>query len=338
MRCLSRMNKRMSIRETKIAGMGSYIPEKVLTNAELEKMVDTSDEWISTRTGIKERRIAAKEEAASDLAYHASKKALHSAGIKPKDLDMIIVATITPDMLFPATACILQQRLGVGGIPAFDLEAACSGFLYGISVASQFIATGAYDNILVVAAEALSKIIDWQDRNTCVIFADGAGAAVLQSSNDSSRIISIYLGADGGGSDLVGVPAGGSRMPASLDTVKNGQHYMKMKGNELFKRAVRIMVEAASISLEKGGLTYGDVDFFIPHQANIRIIKAVAKRMNLNMDKVYINLNKCGNMSAASIAVALDQMVREGKVKKGDTVLLTSFGGGLTWGSIALEW
>ncbi len=328
----------MSIRKTRISGIGSYIPKRVLTNAELEKMVETSDEWISTRTGIKERRIAAKEEAASDLAYHASKKALQSAGIEPKSLDMIIVATITPDMLFPATACILQQRLGVGDIPAFDLEAACSGFLYGISVASQFITTGVYNNILVVAAEALSKIIDWQDRNTCVIFADGAGAAVLQSSSDSSRIISIYLGADGGGAELVGVPAGGSRMPASLDTVKNRQHYMKMKGNELFKRAVRIMVEAASISLKKGGLTYRDVDFFIPHQANIRIIQAVAKRMNLNMDKVYINLNKCGNMSAASIAVALDQVVGEGKVKKGDTVLLTSFGGGLTWGSIVLEW
>ncbi|NQS89994.1 ketoacyl-ACP synthase III [Patescibacteria group bacterium] len=328
----------MSIRETKISGTGSYIPEKILTNADLEKMVETSDEWISTRTGIKERRIAAKEEAASDLAYYASKKALQSAGIKPKDLDMIIVATITPDMLFPATACILQQRLGVSDIPAFDLEAACSGFLYGISIASQFIGAELHNSILVVAAEALSKIIDWQDRNTCIIFADGAGAAVLQPSNDNSKIISTYLGADGAGADLVGVPAGGSRMPASFDTVKNGQHYMKMKGNELFKRAVRIMVGAANVVLKKGGLTYEDVDFFIPHQANIRIIQAVAKRINLDMDKVYVNLDKCGNMSAASIAVALDQAVREGKVKKGDKVLFTSFGGGLTWGSAILEW
>jgi len=328
----------MGIRKTKIAGTGSYVPEKILTNADLEKMVETSDEWISTRTGIKERRIAAKEEAASDLAYYASKEALQTAGIKPKDLDMIIVATITPDMVFPATACILQQRLGAREIPAFDLEAACSGFLYGISIASQFIGTGLYNNILVVAAETLSKIIDWEDRNTCVIFADGAGAAVLQPSNDNSRIISIYLGADGGGADLVGVPAGGSRMPASFETVRNKQHYMKMKGNELFKRAVRIMVEAVNISLEKGDLDYEDVDFFIPHQANIRIIQAVTKRINLNMDKVYVNLNKCGNMSAASIAVALDQAVKEGKVKRGDKVVLTSFGGGLTWGSIVLEW
>ena len=328
----------MGIRKTKIAGTGSYVPEKILTNADLEKMVETSDEWISTRTGIKERRIAAKEEAASDLAYYASKEALQTVGIKPEDLDMIIVATITPDMVFPATACILQQRLGAREVPAFDLEAACSGFLYGISIASQFIGTGLYNNILVVAAETLSKIIDWEDRNTCVIFADGAGAAVLQPSNDNSRIISIYLGADGGGADLVGVPAGGSRMPASFETVRNKQHYMKMKGNELFKRAVRIMVEAVNISLEKGDLGYEDVDFFIPHQANIRIIQAVTKRINLNMDKVYVNLNKCGNMSAASIAVALDQAVKEGKVKRGDKVVLTSFGGGLTWGSIVLEW
>jgi len=326
------------MRKTKIAGTGSYVPERILTNADLEKMVETSDEWISTRTGIKERRIAAKGEAASDLAYCASKEALQAAGIKPEDLDMIIVATITPDMVFPATACILQQRLGVRDVPAFDLEAACSGFLYGISIASQFIGTGLYNNILVVAAETLSKIIDWEDRNTCVIFADGAGAAILQPSNNNSRIISIYLGADGGGADLVGVPAGGSRMPASFETVRNKQHYMKMKGNELFKRAVKIMVKAANISLKKGDLEYGDVDFFIPHQANIRIIKAVAKRINLNMDKVYVNLNKCGNMSAASIAVALDQAVREGKVKRGNKVLLTSFGGGLTWGSIVLEW
>lgn len=328
----------MGMRKTKIAGTGSYVPERILTNADLEKMVETSDEWISTRTGIKERRIAAKGEAASDLAYCASKEALQAAGIKPEDLDMIIVATITPDMVFPATACILQQRLGVRDVPAFDLEAACSGFLYGISIASQFIGTGLYNNILVVAAETLSKIIDWEDRNTCVIFADGAGAAILQPSNNNSRIISIYLGADGGGADLVGVPAGGSRMPASFETVRNKQHYMKMKGNELFKRAVKIMVKAANISLKKGDLEYGDVDFFIPHQANIRIIKAVAKRINLNMDKVYVNLNKCGNMSAASIAVALDQAVREGKVKRGNKVLLTSFGGGLTWGSIVLEW
>jgi len=328
----------MSGRRIKIVSTGSYIPERVLTNADLEKMVDTSDEWISTRTGIKRRHIAREDEAASDLAYEASTKALEKKGISAKELDMIIVATITPDMLFPATACILQDKLGVKNIPAFDLEAACSGFLYGISIASQFIATGVYHTILVVAAETLSKIIDWEDRNTCVIFADGAGAAILQPSNDGSGIISTYLGADGGGANLVGVPAGGSRIPASVETVKGRQHYMKMKGNELFKRAVKVMVHAVDEALKMGNLAYSDLDFFIPHQANIRIIQAVAKRIDLPMEKVYINLHECGNMSAASIAVALDQAVEERKINKGDKVLLASFGGGLTWASMIIEW
>lgn len=328
----------MSGKRIKIVSTGSYIPERVLTNADLEKMVDTSDEWISTRTGIRRRHIAREDQAASDLAYEASTKALEKKGISVKELDMIIVATITPDMLFPATACILQDKLGAKDIPAFDLEAACSGFLYGISIASQFINTGVYHTILVVAAETLSKIIDWEDRNTCVIFADGAGAAILQPSNDGNGIISTYLGADGGGADLVGVPAGGSRMPASVETVRERQHYMKMKGNELFKRAVKVMVHAVDEALKMGNLTYGDLDFFIPHQANIRIIQAVAKRIDLPMEKVYINLHECGNMSAASIAVALDQAVEEGKINKGDKVLLASFGGGLTWASMVIEW
>lgn len=328
----------IKILKAKIAGTGSYLPEKVLTNADLEKMVDTSDEWISTRTGIKERRIVNEDQAASDLAYEASKKAIQAAQIKPEELDMIIVATITPDMVFPATACVLQERLRVKGIAAFDLEAACSGFLYGITIGSQFIATGMYNNILVVAAEALSKIIDWKDRSTCVLFADGAGAVILKPSSDNSRIISSYLGADGTGADLVGVPAGGSRLPASQETVRDGQHYMKMKGNGLFKRAVKVMVQAIDISLEKSGLTYDEIDFFIPHQANIRIINAVAKRIGIDKNKAYVNLDQCGNMSAASVAVALDQAVREGKIKKGDKVLLTCFGGGLTWASLVIEW
>jgi len=326
------------MRKTKIAGTGSYLPEKILTNADLEKMIDTSDEWIRTRTGIKERRIVAQDQAASDLAYEASRKAMQAAQVKAEELDMIIVATITPDMIFPATACVLQERLGAKGVASFDLEAACSGFLYGISIGSQFIATGMYDNILVVAAEALSKIIDWKDRSTCVIFADGAGAAVLQPSFDNSGIISNYLGADGTGADLVGVPAGGSRLPASQETVRDRQHYMKMRGNGLFKRAVKAMIQAIDVSLEKGGLTYNEIDFFIPHQANIRIINPVAKRIGLDKNKVCINLDQCGNMSAASVAVALDQAVREGKIKKGDKVLLTCFGGGLTWASLVIEW
>lgn len=328
----------MKSKRAKIISTGSYIPERVITNADLEKMVDTSDEWISTRTGIKKRHIARDDEAASDLAYIASLRALEKGGISSEELDMIIVATITPDMLFPATACILQDKLGARDIPAFDLEAACSGFLYGLSVANQFISTGVYRTVLVVATETLSKIIDWEDRNTCVIFADGAGAAVLQPSEDSSGIISCYLGADGSGADLVGVPAGGSRMPASIETVKHRQHYMKMRGNELFKRAIKIMVQAVDKTLRMGNLTHKDLDFFIPHQANIRIIQAVTKRINLPIEKVYINLHECGNMSAASIAVALDQALEEGKINKGDKVLLTSFGGGLTWASIIMEW
>lgn len=326
------------MRKSSIVGTGSYIPKRVLTNADLEKMVDTSDEWITTRTGIKERRIVDKDEAASDLAYKASIKAMEAANIKPEELDMIIVATITPDMIFPATACVLQKKLGVRKIAAFDLEVACSGFLYGISIASQFIATGMYDTILIVAAEALSKIVDWQDRNTCVLFADGAGAVVLKPSEGDNQIISSCLGADGEGADLVGVPAGGSRLPASLETVRNRQHYMKMNGNGLFKEAVKAMVQAADISLQKGGLTYKDIDFFIPHQANIRIIKAVAKRMGLSMDKVCINLDRYGNMSAASVAVALDEAVREKRIKRGDKILLTCFGGGLSWASLVIEW
>lgn len=328
----------MKSRKTKIVSTGSYVPKKIITNYDLEKMVDTSDEWISTRTGIKKRHVSRKGEAASDLAYQASVKALRKAGISASDLDMIIVTTITPDMLFPATACILQDKLRAKKIPAFDLEAACSGFLYGMSIAAQFINSGTYETILVVASETLSKIIDWEDRNTCVIFADGAGACILRPSEDTNGIISFYLGADGEGSDLVGVPAGGSRMPASIKTVQERQHYMKMKGNELFKRAVKIMTEAADRALRMGNLTHKDLDFFIPHQANLRIIQAVAKRINLPMDKVYINLNECGNMSAASVAVALDQAVEEGKINKGDKVLFTCFGGGLTWASMVAEW
>ena len=328
----------MSLRKVKIAGTGSYIPQRVLTNADLERMVATSDEWISSRTGIKERRIADENEAASDLAYHAARRALKNAQVKPEDLDMIIVATITPDMIFPATACILQEKLGARKVAAFDLEAACSGFLYGLTVGSQFIATGMYDTILVVASETLSKIVDWQDRNTCVIFADGAGAAVIGPSSDSGRIISSYLGADGGGADLVKVPAGGSRLPASFQTVQNRQHYMKMKGNELFKTAVRAMIHAIHASLEEGNLKSSDVDYFIPHQANMRIIDAVVKKVGLSQDKVHINLEQCGNMSAASVAVGLDEAVRGKKIKKGDKVLLTCFGGGVTWASMVIEW
>lgn len=328
----------MDYKKTKIFSTGSFMPENVITNSDLEKMVDTSDEWISSRTGIKKRHIAHAKEAASDLAYHASIKTLAKAGMSAKDLDMIIVATITPDMLFPATACLLQHRLGVKKIPAFDLEAACSGFIYGVSIASQFIGSGTYENILVVASETLSKITDWTDRNTCVIFADGAGAALLRPSDDGSGIVSVHLGADGGDAALVEVPAGGSRMPASIQTIQDRQHYMKMKGNELFKRAINVMVEAADIAIEKAGLTFKDIDLFIPHQANIRIIQAVAKKTNIPMEKVYLNLHECGNMSAASVVVALDQAIEEEKIKKGDKILFACFGGGLTWGSMLLEW
>ena len=313
------------------------MPKKVLSNADLEKIVDTSDEWITTRTGIKERHLAAKDEAASDLAIKAGQNALEDAKLKGEDLDLIIVATISPDMQTPATACIVQNALGAKKAICFDISAACAGFVYALTIAQQFIACGSCKNALVIGTEVLSSITDWKDRNTCVLFGDGAGAAVL-SEVESGGIIASYLGGNGSIYDILMVPAGGSRMPASQETLDKRLHYLNMRGNELFKIAVKAMHDAACVVLERAGLKAEDVDFVIPHQANVRIIMAVAKKLGFTEDKIYLNIEKYGNMSSASTATALCEAVKEGKIKKGDIVLLDAFGAGLVWGACVIKW
>ncbi len=325
------------MKSVKIAGLGKYLPPRRLTNFDLEKMVETSDTWITTRTGIKERRIAEKGESASQLALEAAKTALKRAEIKPKDLDLIIVATITPDTQFPSTACYLQESLKAVKACCFDISAACAGFVYGLTAAWQFIKGGLYKNALVIGSEVLSSITDWSDRSTCVLFGDGAGAAVLTECR-SEGFLSAYLGGDGSQADILVLPAGGSRQPASLDTVNKKRHYIKMKGNELFRVAVRIMVQAAKKALEKAGLKSAQVDLLIPHQANLRIITAVAERLHIPADKVYLNISRYGNMSSASSAVALCEAWEEGRINPGDTIVLDAFGGGLVWGSCVIKW
>ncbi len=313
------------------------MPKKILTNADLEKMVDTSDEWITSRTGIKERRMAAKTEAASDLAVKAAEEALQNAKLSASDIELIIVATITPDMQFPSTACLVQSRLSAKKAACFDISAACSGFIYALSVAEQFIARGVYKNALVIGSEVLSAITDWQDRNTCVLFGDGAGAAIL-SEVKSGGMISTYLGSDGSMSDLLMVSGGGSRNPASSKTIDNRLHYIKMRGNELFKVAVNTMTQAAEVVLKQAGLSASDINLVIPHQANTRIILAVAKKLGLPPEKFYLNIEKYGNMSSASLAVALCEAVQQNMIKKGDNVLLDAFGAGLVCGACIIKW
>ncbi|MCX5710033.1 MAG: ketoacyl-ACP synthase III [Candidatus Omnitrophica bacterium] len=320
-----------------IIGLGEYLPKRVLTNAELEKMVDTSDEWITTRTGIKERRIAADSEATSDMALIAAREALEQAKLKPLELDLIIVATITPDMPLPSTASILQNALGAKHAVAFDISAACAGFVYALSIAQQFIARGSYRNALVIGAEKLSSVTDWKDRNTCVLFGDGAGAAVL-SEVHSGGILSTYLGCDGSKTELLNQPAGGSRKPATAKTLEAREHYVKMQGNELFKIAVKTMTEAAETVLKQAGLTFKDVDLIIPHQANARIILAVGKKLGIDEEKIFLNIEKHGNISSASTVTALVEAVRSGRVKKGDIILLDAFGAGLVWGACVIKW
>lgn len=321
----------------KIAGVGKYIPEKILTNYDLEKTVDTSDEWITSRTGIKTRHVASEKQATSDLAVHASLDALRTSGIKPRELDLIIVATVTPDTQFPSTACYVQHALGAANAACFDISSACAGFVYALAAAWQMIKGGLYKKVLVIGAEKLSSVTDWKDRSTCVLLGDGSGAAVLVETKKES-FLSCFLGSDGSLNDLLVVPAGGSRMPASVATVKSGLHSMKMKGNELFKLAVRIMVNAAEQALKRAQLTIDDIDLFIPHQANIRIINAVAQRLNLPEEKLFVNIEKYGNMSAASTAVALCEAHEQGRLKKGNKVVLDAFGSGLVWGSCVIEW
>lgn len=320
-----------------IIGVGEYLPQRILTNADLEKMVDTSDDWITSRTGIKERRIVSPGESSSDLAVEAAKEALHNAKIKPANLELIIVATITPDMQFPSTACFVQAKLGAKKAVCFDVSAACAGFVYAICVAQQFISNGIYKNALVIGSEILSAITDWTDRSTCVLFGDGAGAVVL-SGVKSAGILSTYLGSNGELTDLLMIPGGGSKFPASHQTIDAKQHYIKMQGNELFKIAVKTMTAAAQVALKKAKLKCKDVDLVIPHQANVRIIMAMAKRLGLVADKIYLNIERYGNMSSASTAVALCNAVKEGRIKKGDIVLLDAFGAGLVWGACVIKW
>ncbi len=325
-------------RFTTIVGTGSFVPDKVLTNSDLEKMVDTSDEWIITRTGIKERRIVNEGQAASDLALKAAERAIKAAGISPLEIDLIVVATITPDMSFPSTACLVQDRIGAKRAAAFDISAACSGFVYGLSIVDQFIKSGTYKIALLIGAETLSKITDWTDRNTCVLLGDGAGAVVVKSTEEERGILSFYLGANGGAGDLLKLPAGGSRKPPTHETIDDRLHYIKMKGNELFKVAVRVLVKAIEEALSRLHLSIEEVDLFILHQANIRIIQAAAEKAGIPLSKVYINIDKYGNTSSASIAIALDEAVRGGRIKEGDIIVLDAFGGGLTWGACVIRW
>jgi 3-oxoacyl-(acyl-carrier-protein) synthase III len=321
----------------KIIGTGSYAPDHVLTNFDLEKMVDTSNEWIVTRTGIKERRIAEKSQATSDLASKAALNACLDAGIGPEQLDLIIVATVTPDMIFPSTACIVQKNIGAVHAAAFDVEAACTGFIYGITMAAQFIETGFYNNVLVIGADVLSRITDWEDRNTCVLFGDGAGAVVLTSSSEDG-IISAYLGADGRGGEHLYCPAGGSRMPASQETISNRLHYTNMEGSEVFKFAVRAMPDAVKKALEKCGMEVGSIDMLFPHQANIRIIESASKKLGIPMEKIALTIDKYGNTSSASIPIAIDEYSKSNRIKTGDKIALVGFGSGLTWGAVIIEW
>lgn len=321
-----------------IIGTGRYVPEKILTNQDLEQMVDTSDEWIVTRTGIRERRIAAADQASSDLAYEAAKLAIERAGISAEDIDLIIVASITPDHFFPATACLLQEKLGAKRAAAFDLSAACSGFIYGLANGSNFIAAGIYKHVLVVGAECLSKITDYTDRNTCILFGDGAGAVVLGEVPEGKGFQSFVLGADGSGGPLLEMAGGGSRMPSTMNSIEQKKHYMYMNGREVFKFAVRIMGSAAEEALEKAGLNKSDIDLLVPHQANIRIVESALERLQLSEEKCMVNLHKYGNVSAASIPIALAEAVEEGRISSGDCVVLVGFGGGLTWGSSVIRW
>ncbi|WP_426447167.1 beta-ketoacyl-ACP synthase III [Paenibacillus sp. S-38] len=328
----------MKLHPVGIIGSGKYVPDRVLTNQQLEQMVETNDEWIVTRTGIRERRLAEAEQAASDLAYEASLKAIAQAGITPEEIDLIIVATVTPDMSFPSTSCILQDKLGAKKAAAFDLSAACSGFIYGLANASNFIATGTYKYALVVGAEVLSRITDYTDRNTCILFGDGAGAVVLGQVPEGRGFKSFELGADGSGGPLLKVEAGGSRCPSTPESLQGKGHYIYMAGSDVFKFAVRIMGSAAEEALRKAGIEKSDIDLLVPHQANIRIIQSALNRLELSEDKCMINLDKYGNMSAASIPVALAEAVEEGRVKEGDCLVLVGFGGGLTWGASVLVW
>lgn len=325
-------------RRIKIIGTGFYVPEQILTNADLEKMVDTTDEWIVSRSGIRERHIAAADQATSDLCVEAGRRALKNAHLEVKDIDLILVANNTPDTVFPATACWVQAKLEAGNIPALDVIAGCTGFLYGLIVAEGLILSGAARRILLIGGDALSKVTNWKDRGTCVLLGDGAGAVVLEESKDDAGMLSSYWKADGTLAELLFIPAGGSRRPASLQTVAEDGHYMYMKGNEVYRHAVKRMSEAAEEALKKAGLKKDDVDIFLPHQANLRIIEAVGKRLKIPGEKVYVNIERYGNMSVACIPVAIHELRQHKKLKPGTVMVLDGFGAGFTWASIVYRW
>lgn len=325
-------------RTCSILSVGSYLPERVLTNADLEKMVDTTNEWITTRTGIEERHIAATDEFTSDMAAQSARRALDRARFPAEKIDLIIVATITPDMPFPATACLVQQKIGAVRAAAFDIEAACSGFIYALEIGQQFIMSRTYDTVLVIGAEKLSSIVDWTDRNTCVLFGDGAGAAILQSRPAAHGLLTACMGADGSKGHLLCMPGGGSRCPATPESVKAGMHHLRMEGRETFKNAVTAMYTAAQESLRRCELDISQIKYIIPHQANRRIIEAVGERLGARPDQMFVNVDRRGNTSAASVAIALDEVVSSGAIQRGDLILLVVFGAGFTWGAAVIEW
>jgi 3-oxoacyl-[acyl-carrier-protein] synthase III len=327
-----------ALRTVSIIGTGSYVPEKTLTNADLSRMVNTSDEWITTRTGIKERRIAAKGEDTSDMAAKAALKAIEQAKISAKDIDLIMVATATPDMLFPATACFVQKKIGANNAACLDISAACAGFLFGLEIAQQFITSHTHETVLVVGAEKLTSITNWTDRNTCVLFGDGAGAAILRHRGSAHGVISTHIGSDGQYTDILFMPGGGSRCPITRDNVDKNLATIHMTGKEVYKQAVIAMLNAAKKALDQAGLSIDDIACVIPHQANLRIIEAIADRLGISRDKMFVNLDRYGNTSAAAVAIALDEANRTGRIKRGDYVLMVVFGGGLTWASTILEW
>jgi 3-oxoacyl-[acyl-carrier-protein] synthase III len=325
-------------RTVSIIGTGSYVPDKVLSNEDLSKLVDTSDEWITTRTGIKERRVAAKDEQTSDMATKAALKAMEQANVSAADIDMILVATATPDMLFPATACFVQKKIGATKAACLDISAACAGFLFGVEIAQQFITSHTHDIVLVIGAEKLTSITNWTDRNTCVLFGDGAGAAILKHRGGTHGVISTHIGSDGEYSDILFMPGGGSRCPITRENADMNLATIHMTGKEVYKQAVIAMISASHKVLEKAGLTIDDIACVIPHQANRRIIEAIADRLKIPIDKFYVNLDRYGNTSAAAVAIALDEANRTGRIKAGDYILMVVFGGGLTWASTVIEW
>lgn len=325
-------------KKVSIVGTGSYIPEKILTNEYFQKIVDTTDEWIITRTGIKERHIVDENEATSDLAVRAARNALTAANLAPEDLDVIVIGTVTPDHVFPSTACYVQAKLGTRQIPAFDVSAACSGFLYAFTTGYQYISNGPYKNALVIGAECLTRITDYKDRNTCILFGDGAGAVILQKSDTGHEILYTNVAADGSGAEMMYMPAGGSKRPASHKTVDERQHFMHLRGREIFKFAVIKMTQQVKEALSKTHLKIEDVALIVPHQVNLRILEAAAEKLGISMDRLVINIDKRGNSSSASLPMALDEVARNGRLKKGDYVVLVAFGGGLTWGSSVIKW